>query len=438
VEFLTSAPGSLLLPTLQSLLDARQPVELQLRAVAGLSGSQDEQAASILLADWKSLTPQVRSAVLDALFRRLDRLPRLLDALENGSVPAQVLDPLQRAQLTAAPRAEISSRAQSLFAGLAANVSQEVVDRYQEALAAPRDAERGHAVYQKHCSPCHRLQGQGYEVGPDLATAKTRADETLLLDMLDPSGQVTAGYSSYMVITDSGRAFTGILAAESATGVTLRWQEGATETILRNEIDVMKATDLSLMPADFQTQVTPQDVADLIAYLRAALGPAAPPGHVLFDDEPTFVERLDEGTGTARLVMGDRFSGAAALCISPPQKFSASIAGWDYSIREHPGENEYRYLRFAWKARGDGIMLELAAAGGWAPAEQPFGRYYSGRNTTGWQAHEISALPPREWTEVVVDLWQDCGSFQLTGIAPTAIGGEALFDRFELLRSPGP
>ena len=80
-------------------------------------------------------------------------------------------------------------------------------------------------------------------------------------------------------------------------------------------------------------------------------------------------------------------------------------------------------------------MLELAADGRWPPAEEPLRRYHAGRNTTGWQSVEISPSPPREWTVVTRDLWKDFGDFTLTGIAPTAMGGDALFDRIELLQT---
>lgn len=65
----------------------------------------------------------------------------------------------------------------------------------------------------------------------------------------------------------------------------------------------------------------------------------------------------------------------------------------------------------------------------------PARRYYSGKNATAWQARQVSDTLPREWTVITVDLWKDCGDFVLTGIAPTAIGGEAYFDRVELLSS---
>lgn len=80
-------------------------------------------------------------------------------------------------------------------------------------------------------------------------------------------------------------------------------------------------------------------------------------------------------------------------------------------------------------------MIELAGDGRWPPADKPLWRYYAGRNRTGWAAVEVAPQAPDEWTVVTRDLWKDFGTFTLTGIAPTAIQGEALFDRIELLRS---
>src|SRR5262249_2503640 len=94
------------------------------------------------------------------------------------------------------------------------------------------------------------------------------------------------------------------------------------------------------------------------------------------------------------------------------------------------------YLRFAWKSLGaQGVMLELAADGAWPPANQAVRRYYSGKNSTVWQAIEVSPEVPTEWSVVTIDLWKDAGPFTLTGIAPPAMEGDALCDRIELLET---
>jgi putative heme-binding domain-containing protein len=286
---------------------------------------------------------------------------------------------------------------------------------------------------------CHRLAGEGQEVGPDLSAARTRADETLISDILDPSNQITVGYESYTVATGDGRIFTGVLAAETATSITLRREEGAEDTILRRDLEEMESASLSMMPEDMEKVVSPQDVADLIGYLRQVLGPLEPASLTLFDEDPAWIELLHEGQGTVRMDSREPFSGKVSLVVTPPQRFSSRIPGWEYRIAENPGPGEFRYLQFAWKQKGgQGIMLELAADGRWPPADRAVFRYYSGKNTTGWSAVRISSRLPEQWVVVTRDLWRDFGPFLLTGIAPTAMGGEAHFDRIELLRSLQP
>jgi hypothetical protein len=124
------------------------------------------------------------------------------------------------------------------------------------------------------------------------------------------------------------------------------------------------------------------------------------------------------------------------LRVTPPQRFSAQIPGWNYRITEKPGPGEYRYLRLAWKTpEGSGVLLELADGGRWPDAEKPRCRIYSGKNTTAWKAVQISTVAPREWVVVTVDLWKQFGPLTLTGVAPTAMGGAAYFDRIELLKT---
>ena len=68
----------------------------------------------------------------------------------------------------------------------------------------------------------------------------------------------------------------------------------------------MVATTISMMPEDLDKEVTPQDLADLLGFLRQTLGPASPTTVVLFDDDPGFVDLLTEGAGTARRIQMGR------------------------------------------------------------------------------------------------------------------------------------
>lgn len=459
ISLLTVAPWSQVQP-LSELLDARQPTEVQLAVVKTLSNSDQAAAAESLVENWVGLAPKVQEAVVDAFFARQDRLPNLLDAIEKEVVPAVTLSGLRREQLVEHGDPAVRQRARQVLAGKMNDDRAAVFKRYAGALTLPRNPQHGAAVFEKSCARCHRLGNKGHEVGPDLLVARTRPDETLLVDVLDPSSNLAHGFTVYAIATTDGRVHTGLLASDTATSVTLRSaaEPMATpttsavveKTILRKDIEEMRVLSKSLMPDGLEKEVSPQDLADLIGFLRQSLGPVVAPGITLFDDEPEFVAALNEGSATAALTKNDKHAGEAALLLTAGQRFSPRIAGWKYRIVEHPvagsaklGEKAtdaeqptYRYLRFAWKSAGaKGIMFELADNGAWPPASKPLRRYYSGKNSSGWQATEVSSTVPTEWTVVTVDLWKDFGAFTLTGIAPTAMEGSALFDKIELLPS---
>lgn len=437
VAMMASAPYETMAPVVEQLLVPRQPLEMQIAAIEALAAVDDARVATLLLADWHAKTPKVQQAAMGAVFRRQDRLPALLDAVENADIPRWSLDSSRCEQLRESSVKEIRDRANTLLAEqLVREDRKDIIARYVAVLAKSRDGQRGKQVFEKQCAKCHRLQDKGFTVGPELSSTTRRSDETLVADVLDPSSQITAGFNNYSVVTEAGRIFTGVLAAETATSVTLLREEAKEDTILRKDIDEMVASSISMMPENLEKEVSPQDVADLIAYLRVAVGSELPSEVTLFEDDRGFVDQLDQGDGRATIENADRFSGSVALRIAPPQRWSLRIPGWEYRVAEDPQSGEFRYLRFAWKSVGaKGVMIELAADGKWPPADKPIWRYYSGKNTTGWAACQVSSEAPGEWTQVTRDLWKDFGSFTLTGIAPTAMGGDALFDRVELLRS---
>ena len=85
--------------------------------------------------------------------------------------------------------------------------------------------------------------------------------------MLDPNREVNPQYLNYVVLTEEGRAITGMIAAESATSVTLQRAESASDTVLRVDIDQLQSTGLSIMPEGMEETIDQQSMADIIAYL---------------------------------------------------------------------------------------------------------------------------------------------------------------------------
>jgi putative membrane-bound dehydrogenase-like protein len=435
---LAGAPPAELAP-LRELLHPRHALDLQLAAAQLLAATDSPEAVAALLKDWSSYSPRVQTAILDGVCARKTSLPLVLDAIEKKVIDPSSLPPVRQTQLLESPDRAIRQRAKALLAGRASSAERKaVLERYQRSLSLPRDSRKGQEVFDKQCLKCHQLNGRGFAVGPDLAAIQNRPDESILVDILDPSSTIVAGYRTYTVTTRGGRIFTGVLSGETATSVTLRREQGAEDTLLRKDIDEMHASATSLMPEAVEKEVSEQDLANLLGYLREALRPASG-GRVLFDGDAAFVQALHEGDGKAVLASDEPFVGKPSLRISPPQRFAPRIAGWEFPIAQKPGPGEYRYLRFAWKSpAGSGVMLELADNGAWPPAGEARGRFYSGTNTTGWKAVRVAEQVPRDWVVVTVDLWKECGTRRLTGLAPTAMGGDAFFGRIELLPALHP
>jgi putative membrane-bound dehydrogenase-like protein len=312
-------------------------------------------------------------------------------------------------------------------------VSGETFGAFVAALAGPRDAARGKEVFRQACAACHRVDDQGHEVGPDLMGELGVAEETLVRHLLLPSERIRPGFETVLLETRSGATSAGVIRHDGATSVTLVAAGGSEQVFLRKDLAGVRRLPISLMPSF--AALPPSDVASVLAWLRSQL--REDPGNrvVLFDEEPGFAALLTDQAGTASVVQDGASSGRFCLHVTPPQRAAATIPGWKYRVVEQPSApDEYRYLRLTWRASGAGAMVELARSGQWPKAEDPDGRYFAGRNTTPWQARQTSARTPREWDTVTLDLWKDLGSFTLTGLAPTAMDGDAWFDRIELLR----
>ena len=282
VAILARAPYEEFSPTVTELLDVKQSPEVQLATVKSLSGSDSPEVTKVLLEGWDRYTPKVQDAVLDTLFSNTSRAAALLTALENGDINLIDINPFRRERLMKARSYGIRKRAKQLFAQK--DMDPELEKRaatYREALSHDRDIVRGKELLTKHCLVCHKLGPEGHEVGPNFAEVANTPDDGLLQEILAPSRKIDPQFRNFVVVTSSGKVLNGVIASESATSVTLRQEEGKSQTVLRKDIDEMNASDVSLMPADLYKNLQPQDIADLLGYLRESLRnvePSSPEG----------------------------------------------------------------------------------------------------------------------------------------------------------------
>lgn len=259
------------LSLLAGWVEPQRGADVQASAIRALGATGTEEVPEILAKGWTGLSPAVREAALGIWLSREAWALDLVSRMERGTWPKAALDATQRTRLLKHESRRIQQAAAKLFAGQATDNRAAVVARYRPALALPGDGQRGRMLYQGLCAACHRRGAEGRDIGPDLASVAAHPPEKLLVSILDPSADIQPGYAAYACTLTSGEQLYGLLSAETANSVTLRLLDGSRRTVLRAQIASLGGETRSLMPEGLEAGLTPQGLADLIAFLRGPL-----------------------------------------------------------------------------------------------------------------------------------------------------------------------
>lgn len=232
------------------------------RAVAALATDGDAAVrlqAAFSLGAWP---PAHSEPVLTELAARDDADEWLRVAVQSSLRPESVLFAALRTN-AAPPKPAVATDLKPTSADRAA-----VIAVYAEVDRLTGDAARGRLQYQTLCAPCHRLRGEGSELGPDLGMAGPKDTAWLLHAILDPGQAVEARYRAWRVTLKSGDEVDGVVSAETANNLVLRVAGGAEHPVLRTDVAAMAPLETSLMPGGFEAALRPQDMADLLRWLR--------------------------------------------------------------------------------------------------------------------------------------------------------------------------
>jgi putative heme-binding domain-containing protein len=143
-----------------------------------------------------------------------------------------------------------------------------VFEDYKSVLSLTPNPTNGRAVFKQHCASCHRLDREGVPVGPDLFGIRNQQPEVILLHIIVPEHEIVPAYVNYAVRLKDGRETDGMIASESDTHIRLRRALGEEEIIARSDIAEIRSSGLSPMPQEMEKNMSRQDMADLIAYLK--------------------------------------------------------------------------------------------------------------------------------------------------------------------------
>jgi putative membrane-bound dehydrogenase-like protein len=258
-------------------LNKHAPKRFRAEAVLGLSYS----------APYYEPTRELLLSLIDEFER--DVLRSLRGVADKREVAQALLARVKKATGTRTPEKEVCAQLlfdfQPLQDAAAKHARHELADRlgplphteseWKAALTTPGDPEMGERIFfhprGPRCFACHRVDGRGAAVGPDLSLiAHSLHRDKLIESILSPSKEIAPQFVSWMIATRDGKVRTGVIVDEGPNStVTIADAQGRLETIPRTEIEERHAVKTSIMPDNLHTLMTVEEFRDLLAFLEA-------------------------------------------------------------------------------------------------------------------------------------------------------------------------
>lgn len=258
------------LAPLTACLSKNQPEVVQAAAVRALGATKSGKATGAILKNLPALAPTAREAALQVLLANDKRAIALLEDVRGGnSLKPADFSASQVQSLVKHANPQVTALAKTVLASVIPPSREEVIAKFKPALSTKGDAKRGEAHFLARCIACHRANGQGIQIGPDLVTVKTKGREALLTAILEPHKEVAPQFIAYTVNTKDGQSLSGIVTNDDAGSMTIKLMGGAAVTFPRANIKGTSSAGQSLMPEGLGQGMDVQAMADLLDFIEA-------------------------------------------------------------------------------------------------------------------------------------------------------------------------
>ncbi|MPZ17846.1 MAG: c-type cytochrome [Luteitalea sp.] len=273
---------------LQKLLRPDEEQEIQLAAIRTIGTFDDFGLFEHVVQSWRSFSPAVRSEAGEMLLASKDRVAVLLEAMKNGDVAPAHIDPATRRRLLTYSDRTLQENARTLFEAPGdsspdeapgdsspdeapgGSSRAEILAKYRAAASASGNSHRGRKIFEQNCMSCHRFGARGQEVGPDLESVRHKTRQEILAQILDPNREVSPEFLLYDIQLKNSRSASGMIVNETSSSLTIKRPGGVEETILRQNIEQIRSSGMSIMPEGLETAITPQEMADLLEFLTVS------------------------------------------------------------------------------------------------------------------------------------------------------------------------
>jgi len=258
-------------PLLASIIKAKNPLLVRAEAARAVAAFDQPTLAMVLVQDWQAYPQTLRAELVTTLRSRRPWAKALLEAVAQGRVPRTDLNDNTALAIRNFKDKELDALVEKVYGKFRDSPAElaALIDKLRKQVpAGTGDKGRGKLAFEKHCMQCHKFEGRGHDVGPNLDGAE-RSIDYLILNIVDPNRVVGTPYFTRTVILKNGRIITGILAEEDAKTLRLRRENDVVEVLAKGDIEEQSTSTKSLMPEGLANNMTVQDLRDLIKYLEA-------------------------------------------------------------------------------------------------------------------------------------------------------------------------
>jgi putative heme-binding domain-containing protein len=302
---LQSGASEWLVSLLAQMTSENEPQPLRRQIIQGLASFPNAHAAEVAQdtrIDWALLTvierkyssEEVQDAIT-TLTTWAEGAQTLLTAIKENKAPRNAITPFLARQMQALHNAKVDELLKETFGDLnAPKADLEERKKKFRALLKPADlaradATKGHAIFSAICGQCHKLFGEGQNVGPDL-TGSNRGNLDYLLDnVLDPNAVIGKDYQLNIFELKDGRVASGVLKEESPAAYRIAMPGGLEQTITAAEVKTRTLAKVSTMPEGLFDALPVETLQQLVAYLQTNASPSKP------EKKPSGAARKVEG-----------------------------------------------------------------------------------------------------------------------------------------------
>ena len=269
----------------KALAKSTTSTEFRGQILAALGRLQEPKVAIVVLGAYSNMEPELKPKAVELLTDRPAWAELLLEAIARGEVAKDALNVNHVRKLLAGKDEAFAAKVKAAWGTVreGRNPAREQVVTAMKAMlkVTLADPIAGKLAFNKVCAQCHKIYGEGQEVGPDLTSNGRNDWNQLISNVFDPNLVIGSAYQAVTVATTDGRLLTGLLAEDSKERVVLKGQGGKVETIPRDDVEALKTSNISLMPEDLEKQLSAKEIADLFAFLALDKPPGDPSGRRL-------------------------------------------------------------------------------------------------------------------------------------------------------------